>query len=318
MAAETNNITAQDEAARAGWLYYVGGLTQDQIAQELGVSRQRAQRMVSRAMSDGLVHVRLDHRISSCIEMEKAMRQKFDLQLCRVAPAIPGATSQVASVAPFAAAEMVRFLSQPEPLTIALGTGRTLRASIEEIPQMECEQHMLVSLLGNIAPDGSASFYDVIMRIADRVRAPHYPMPIPVIAANLAEREQFMGLFAVQNTMKLAMSANVTFVGVGQMDQSAPILQDGFVSQDELTEMLAHGAVGEIASWAYDQDGKYIEHGHNLRVCGVRVEPSSDQIAIGIVGDRSKVQATLAALKGHIFNGLILDELTAAELLAAK
>ena len=27
-----------DEAARAGWLYYVGGLTQDQIATELGVS----------------------------------------------------------------------------------------------------------------------------------------------------------------------------------------------------------------------------------------------------------------------------------------
>ena len=36
-----------DEAARAGWLSYVGGLTQDQIAQELGVSRQRAQRLVA-------------------------------------------------------------------------------------------------------------------------------------------------------------------------------------------------------------------------------------------------------------------------------
>jgi DNA-binding transcriptional regulator LsrR (DeoR family) len=29
----------QDDAARAGWLYYVGGMTQDQIAAELGVSR---------------------------------------------------------------------------------------------------------------------------------------------------------------------------------------------------------------------------------------------------------------------------------------
>lgn len=316
MAAETINKTAQDEAARAGWLYYVGGLTQDQIAQELGVSRQRAQRLVSRAMSDGLVHVRLDHRISSCIEMENALRDKFNLRLCRVAPAIPGTTVQLASVAPFAAEEMVRFLSQPEPITVALGTGRTLRAAIEEIPQMACEQHKLVSLLGNIASDGTASFYDVIMRIADRVRAPHYPMPIPVVAANSAEREQFLGLFAVQNVMKLGKSADVTFVGVGQMDHSAPILKDGFISQAELSEMLELGAVGEIASWAYDHDGKYIEYAHNLRVCGVRVEPSPDQIAIGIVADKSKVTATLAALKGHIINGLILDELTATELLA--
>ena len=30
-----------DDAARAGWLYYVAGMTQDQIAKELGVSRQR-------------------------------------------------------------------------------------------------------------------------------------------------------------------------------------------------------------------------------------------------------------------------------------
>ena len=33
-----------DDAARAGWLYYVAGNTQDEIARKLGVSRQTAQR----------------------------------------------------------------------------------------------------------------------------------------------------------------------------------------------------------------------------------------------------------------------------------
>ena len=61
----SNEPTLQDEAARAGWLYYVAGMTQDQIAAELGVSRQRAQRLVSRAMAEGLIHVRLNHRIGS-------------------------------------------------------------------------------------------------------------------------------------------------------------------------------------------------------------------------------------------------------------
>ncbi len=60
-----------DDAARAGWLYYVGGMTQDQIARELGVSRQRAQRLVSRAMADGLIHVRLEHRIGACLDLER-------------------------------------------------------------------------------------------------------------------------------------------------------------------------------------------------------------------------------------------------------
>ena len=67
--------TVQDEAARAGWLYYVGGMTQDQIAAEMGVSRQRAQRLVSRAMADGLIQVRLNHRIGACMDMERALRR---------------------------------------------------------------------------------------------------------------------------------------------------------------------------------------------------------------------------------------------------
>jgi predicted DNA-binding protein (UPF0251 family) len=66
----SNEPSLQDEAARAGWLYYVAGMTQDQIAAELGVSRQRAQRLVSRAMAEGLIHVRLNHRIGACLDLE--------------------------------------------------------------------------------------------------------------------------------------------------------------------------------------------------------------------------------------------------------
>ena len=54
-----------DEAARAGWLYYIAGNTQDEIASKLGVSRQTAQRLVSLAVSRRLIKVRLDHPIAN-------------------------------------------------------------------------------------------------------------------------------------------------------------------------------------------------------------------------------------------------------------
>ena len=65
----------------------------------------------------------------------------------------------------------------PDPLVIALGTGRAMRGMVDAMVKIDAPQHRLVSLIGNIAPDGSASFFDVVMRIADKVRAPHYPMP---------------------------------------------------------------------------------------------------------------------------------------------
>ena len=55
-----------DDAARAGWLYYVAGNTQEEIAAKLGISRQSAQRLVSLSVSEGLIKVRLDHPIGRC------------------------------------------------------------------------------------------------------------------------------------------------------------------------------------------------------------------------------------------------------------
>ena len=51
-----------DQAVRAAWLSWVGGLTQDEIAREMGGSRQTAQRLVAQAKAhlDGFTE-RVDH-----------------------------------------------------------------------------------------------------------------------------------------------------------------------------------------------------------------------------------------------------------------
>ncbi len=125
--------TTLDDAARAGSLSYVGGLTQDRIAAELGVSRQREQRLFSRALADEL---------------------------------------------------------QPQ----------------------RCDSHRIDSLIGNSAPGGSATFFDVIMRIADKLHAEHYPMPVPVISDTVEECAALRRVRAVQAMVRQAESAKATFV----------------------------------------------------------------------------------------------------------
>jgi DNA-binding transcriptional regulator LsrR (DeoR family) len=311
----TGDPSLQDEAARAGWLYYVAGMTQDQIAAELGVSRQRAQRLVSRAMAEGLIHVRLHHRIGACLDLEAALRDRFGLDRVRVAPGLGAGADPVRAVAPAAAAELERFLRMPDPLVIALGTGRAMRGMVDAMEPVEAPQHRLVSLIGNIAPDGSASFFDVVMRIADKVRAPHYPMPVPVISPTPEENAAFHALGPVRKVVALAEAADVVFVGVGQMSNDAPLLADGFVSREELAEMQAAGAVGEVAGWVFDSQGEYLDLGTNRRTGGVRVAPGLSRPAVGIAAGASKVPAIHSALKSRIINGLVTDEPTAAALL---
>ncbi len=306
-----------DDAARAGWLYYVGGLTQDQIARELGVSRQRVQRLVSRAMAEGLIHVRLNHPIAACLDLEAALTERFGLERCRVAPHLGRGSDPLASLAATAAVEIERVLRLSDPKVIAVGTGRTLRATVEAVTAMECPQHRLVSLNGNIAPDGAATYYDVISRLADRIQAPHYPMPLPVVIRSAEECELFRSTEPIRRVMALAREADVTFIGIGQLTDTAPMMKDGFISRDQLSRLQALGAAGEIAGWVYDGDGIYLEGRSGLHIASIQVRARGGQDVTAIAGGIAKEAALRAGLKGQLFNGLVTDEDTARSLLAA-
>jgi len=314
----TPETTRLDDAARAGWLYYVAGNTQDEIARKMGVSRQSAQRLVAMAVSERLVKVRLDHPIGRCMDLAGALTAKFGLQACDVVPSDPEAPNLLAGVAIAAAAELERLLKSPEERIIALGTGRALKATVEQLPRMSCPQHRIVSLLGNMMDDGSATPYNATIQMAERVGAKHYPYPLPVLAANDLELRNLHGQTAVRNTLALCTKADFTLLGVGQMDLSAPLFVDGFVPEAEMIELSAAGAVGEITSWVYDRDGHLIDCAFNRRVASAPLPKAADRRVTAVAVGAGKVPAIGAALRGKLVNGLVTSEATAELILARE
>ncbi|MFH1794100.1 MAG: sugar-binding transcriptional regulator [Pseudomonadota bacterium] len=304
-----------DDAARAGWLYYVAGNTQDQIAAKLGVSRQSAQRLVSLAVAEGLVKVRIDHPIAQCLSLAKDLTERFGLAFCEVVPSDPGSSSTTLGVAQAVAAEIERWLSKSEPIVLAMGTGRTLKAAVEQLPSIDGPQHKVVSLTGNIAPDGSAAYYNVVFTMADTVKSRSFPMPLPVIASSKAEREMLHAQAMIRPTLELAARADVTFVGIGELGPNAPLVLDGFVSEAELLALRKAGAVGEIVGWAFDQDGAFIEGMTNDRVASAPIPDRSRSLVIAAAMGSAKLPAISAAIRGGLVNGLITDEVTAKALL---
>lgn len=305
-----------DDAARAGWLYYVAGNTQDQIAAKLGVSRQSAQRLVSLAVSEGLVKVRIDHPIAACLDLADRLRKRFALDFVEVVPSDPASSSSTLGVAEAAAAEIEKRLSAAEPIVMALGTGRTLKAAIERLPAMECPQHKVVSLTGNIAPDGSAALYNVVFTMADKVKSRSFPMPLPVIASSPEERELLHGQELIRATLALAEQADVTFVGIGDLGPDAPLYEDGFISKDELKALQKAGAVAEIVGWAFDREGRLIEGITSDRVASAQIPSRERCLVIALAMGERKLPGIFAAVSRRLVNGLVTDERTAAALLA--
>ncbi|ALI55316.1 sugar-binding transcriptional regulator [Celeribacter marinus] len=301
-------------AARAAWMSYVGGMTQDQIAQELGISRQRAQRLVARAGAEGLIRVRIDHPIAECLELERALKSRFALNSVRVAPNAGDSVDPSIGIATFAAPFVERILEDVDPQVIALGTGRTLSMVVDQMQAVDGSHHKLTSLIGNVSPDGSASFYEVIMRLAEKVNAPHYPMSVPVLARNDAEMDLYLSLPHVSAARALAKQASTAIVGVGQMGNDAPLFVDGFISAQQLSEVQALGAAGEICSHMFDENGQMIDHPVIRQMVGLLPDVSHMRV-ICIGGGAKKLSAIRAALRGGLISDLVTDEITAQALI---
>jgi DNA-binding transcriptional regulator LsrR (DeoR family) len=303
-----------DLAARAGWLYYIGDKTQDEIARRLGVSRQGAQRLVALAKSAGLIKFRMDHRVADCAALAERLQQRYGLASCEV---VPSAGAGIAAVAVSAAEQVEARLAQRAPAVIALGSGRTLRATVQQVASLERPMHIIVSLVGNLTREGRASQYEVVMRLADVAGAQCHPMPLPVVADSIEEAAQMRARPSYRVLHDLVRRADIHFVGVGDIGPGAPLHQDGFISDAELDELLRLGAVGEICGWALDAGGRLIEGGTNRRMMAIPLTDPPAPTRVGIAAGAAKVAPIRAALEGGLLAGLVTDEPTATAVLGA-
>jgi DNA-binding transcriptional regulator LsrR (DeoR family) len=315
MVASDNEKSRLDEAARAGWLYFIAGHTQDEIAKMLQVSRASAQRLVSLCLAERLITFRLEHPIAACMELAARLKDFFHLVHCEVVPTDPQAPLSAAGIAERAANTLESTLRSEKPAILALGTGRAVRAAVERVTPIDCPDHQIVSLVGNISADGSASFFDTVGRLADRTKARHYPMPLPFLMSSEREREQMLRIDPIAKVRAVAAQADLRLVGIGQMDQRAQVLVDGFVTREELLEMMRLGAVGELTGWAFDAKGRIIKGGTNARLTSIPPQVPAEALTIGAAVGSAKVAAIRAALQGRLINGLITDEATASAIL---
>ncbi|SHI86008.1 sugar-binding transcriptional regulator [Wenxinia saemankumensis] len=302
-----------DDAARAAWLSYISGLKQEEIAALMGVSRQTAQRLVSQAVSAGLVKVRIDHPIGACMELSRRIADRYGIA-CDVVPTLgPGATH--AAVGTAAATQIERWLARPDPIVIGLGTGRTLQTAVDLLPQIDCAQHKIVSLTGNIAPDGSTAYYNVLFSVADRVTAATFPIPLPVIAATTEERDALIGQKTLAATRALSERTDVRFIGIGTMGEDAPLVRDGFLTPADRDRLLAKGAVGEVIGRVYDAAGEPLQDEINARVSSAETPHAPPCPTIAAAWGADKVGPIRGAMAGRLITGLVTDEDTARALL---
>ncbi|MFB0975525.1 MAG: sugar-binding domain-containing protein, partial [Tolumonas sp.] len=205
-----------DQAARAAWLYYVAGRTQNEIADILGVSRQAAQRLVALASEQQIVGVSISHPIAECMDLAASLKKRFGLHECHVVPSAGLDDVSIGRLIAVCGAEvMMHYLRSEKALTVAVGSGRALRAAIDALPDMDRPQHTCVSLIGAIASDGSCTRYDVPLRMAEKTQGKYFILPAPMFADSNEDGALWRSHRIYQAVIDKAEQADVAFIGIG-------------------------------------------------------------------------------------------------------
>jgi DNA-binding transcriptional regulator LsrR (DeoR family) len=120
----------------------------------------------------------------------------------------------------------------------------------------------------------------------------------------------------ISDTLALAAQADMAMVGIGRPTPGSVVMDAGILTDEELAELEAMGAVGDIALRFFDAHGQTVQHEICDRIIGLDL----DQIkriprVMGVAGGDEKFEVIRAALRGKLINVLVTDDRTARRLL---
>jgi DNA-binding transcriptional regulator LsrR (DeoR family) len=304
-----------DLRIRAAWLYYVEGMTQEQVARFMKISRAKVIRLLAGARDGGIVRIRIESRGSEQIALERRLIAKFGLAEVVVVPA-PADDAEVATVVGHAAGT---YLSDQvrDGMSIGVGWGVTLHMSLKALGARPCERLSVVSLLGGMTHSRAINPSAVARRIADAFGADCYQLTAPVVVANESLRTALWSEPGLRELLERARRVDLAVVSVGDVSEAATLFRENLLPRSALASLKEAGAVGDVLCHFIDDEGKVVDHPVNRRVIAVDLEDLRRVPKIVVAaGGRRKVAAIRAALKATGAEVLITEEAAARGLLA--
>ncbi len=309
-----SSIDNDDIKARAAWLYYMEGLTQDQVAKILGMTRTRVLRMLASAREDGTVQIRVTSPIARCAKLEREVRARYAMERVVVVPD-PQDEGRLPAMIGAALGQMLPDLLA-DGLTIGLGWGRTLSSSLPFLEPTGYERSTTISMLGGLTHVSLSNPSEFAWRFADRIGGDCYMLACPVFAPDGATRNALLNHRGIAEVFRRTDRMDLAILSVGDFTRDSTFVHYGLLERADLDSLERAGAVGDILCRFIDEEGRVLDHPVNDRVLAVDprrlVDARRTVLASGGWSKFAAIRAAIALLSPEI---LVTDERTAERLL---
>lgn len=307
-------LASSDIAVKTAWLYYVEGMTQQQIAERLGVSRVKVMRTLAECVAGNLVVTTVSARTAAQIERERALEARWNLSSAIVVPT-PGSDGNLERAIGHAVAGFVEERVD-DGMTLAIGGGATLHASLGFLRHRRAQRLSVVGLVGSLPHSRWVNPSIVAAKVAEIFDGVSYQINAPVVVDAPDLRRRLWKQDTLQDVLARAARADLALLTVGDMSHEATIFRHEIVPSQFIEPLKRQGAVANILCHFIDAEGRLVEHEINDRIMAVDLDiVARIPNVVLAAGGKNKAQAINAAMKAINVSVLITDMETAEDLL---
>lgn len=302
--------------ARVCWHYYKEGLTQEAVAQQLGLTRKRVNRILNDARTNGFVQISINSAVGACMELEAALRQKYKLRQVIVVP-VASDDTDVRTIVGAAAGKYVSD-KLPEGATLGIYWGGTINAAAQNITRRQGAGNTVVLMCGGLSKSTHINPYDNASLISRALDATCYYMTAPLIADSEALKQALVQSESIKTVLRMVEQVDMALLTAKDLTEQSTALLHEVISRETCDSLLAAGAVGDICGHYLDINGVPVDH----PVAQCVINPSLAQMRaipeiVLAAGGVHKMPVVRGAILAGLCHVLITDEQAAQALLAA-
>ncbi len=291
--------------ARASWYYYMGGMTQQEIADRLGLTRLRVNRLIAQARADGIVRIDVRMPLASCVALEEKLKRRHGLDDAVVVPSLPDPDALQQAIGEAAGALLDPLLK--DGIGLGVGWGRTLRAAVGRVTPHRFPASWVASLMGGLTRGSGTNTFEVATEFARSLGAECYYVAAPIYVPSVESRSALLTHYGLAEVMRRARDGHVAIVSCGDLTHRSLLASTHIVSEC-IPALQAAGAVGDLLGTFLDEYGRPVDHPLNQRVMALTLdELKAYPISILASGGPEKAHIVRAILRGGYVRRLVTD-----------
>jgi DNA-binding transcriptional regulator LsrR (DeoR family) len=306
-------VEADHERARVAWYYYIGGLTQQEIAEKLSITRLRVNRIIGQVRTDGSVRVEILMPLARCVALEEELKTRFGLAGARVVPSVDDPADQQRLIGEAAGAMLDTLLTDGE--AFGVGWGTTLSAATRRVTPRRLSNGWVATLMGGLTRGSGTNTFEVSTAFARVLGAECYYLAAPIYVPTPESREVLLTHHGLAEALRRARLAQVALVSCGDLSDRS-LLATTHVVAESLDDLRAASAVGDLLGVFLDAEGQPVDHPLNERVMALPlVDLKTIPKAILASGGLHKQAIVKAILTAGYVKYIVTDETCAEAIL---